>query len=403
MKRGGGGADDRGGQVGGKLADIAPQLLAWFDRHARDLPWRRRTSPYRTLVSELMLQQTVVATVVPYFEAFVARWPELAALARAQEDEVLTAWSGLGYYSRARNLHRAARAVIERHEGELPDDEEALRALPGIGPYTAAAIAAIAFGKRTFALDGNAARVVARLGGVRDAIDEPATLARLRALGKGAVPQRRAGAFAEAVMELGATVCTPRAPRCDHCPVAAACEARRAGTVSAIPVKSPPRPKRAVRVVSARARQGDRVLLVRRRRGLLAGTWGLPTIERPRAEAAKRAAGGATLALSALRSAGVSARAATFAGEVRHVFTHRDLVAEVYDVALANVATISGPRASPEVDPDICWATDADLETLAVSSLLEKLLAVEVAPGGERRPPKPRRAPSKRDKAARAP
>jgi A/G-specific adenine glycosylase len=412
VKRGGGDGDDRGEEIAGRLADIAPPLLAWFDRHARDLPWRRRTSPYRTLVSELMLQQTLVATVVPYFEAFVARWPELAALARAQEDEVLTAWSGLGYYSRARNLHRAARAVVERHEGALPDDEEALRALPGIGPYTAAAIAAIAFGKRTFALDGNAARVVARLGGVRDAIDEPATRARLRALGKGAVPQRRAGAFAEAVMELGATVCTPRAPRCDHCPVVAACEARRAGTVSAIPVKAPPRPKRAVRVVSARARRGDRVLLVRRRRGLLAGTWGLPTIERPRAETSKRAAdqatstGGAMLALSALRSAGVRARAATFAGEVRHVFTHRDLVAEVYDVSVANLAnmpTMGGPRASAGGDPDLCWATDADLETLAVSSLLEKLLAVGVAPGAERRPPKPRRAPSKRDKAARGP
>ena len=142
-----------------------------------------------------MLQQTVVATVIPYFDAFVARWPDVAALAAATQDQVLAAWSGLGYYSRARNLHRAAQAVVERHGGALPDDEEALRALPGVGPYTAAAIAAIAFGRRTFALDGNAARVVARLHAVREPIDLPATRLRLRALGQTMVPPRRAGTF----------------------------------------------------------------------------------------------------------------------------------------------------------------------------------------------------------------
>ena len=198
---------------------IAPSLLRWYDRTKRDLPWRRDPTPYKTLVSELMLQQTTVAAVIPYFERFIARFPSLASLAAASEDEVTALWSGLGYYARARNLRRAAVAAVDQHGGELPRTEAALGELPGLGPYTAAAVAAIAFGARTFALDGNGARVMARLGGVSDSIDLPATRVRLRADGTREVPRGRPGDFTQAVMELGATVCTPRNPRCDDCPL----------------------------------------------------------------------------------------------------------------------------------------------------------------------------------------
>jgi len=357
-------------------AAIAPPLLAWFDRHARELPWRRQPSPYRTLVSEFMLQQTVVATVIPYFEAFLARWPDVAALAAATQDQVLAAWSGLGYYSRARNLHRAATAVVERHGGALPADEAALRELPGVGPYTAAAIASIAFGQRTFALDGNAARVVARLRAVREPIDAPATRVHLRALGDAMVPPRRAGAFTEAVMELGATVCTPRAPACDACPLAAVCQARRLGVTAALPIKSPPRPKQALSAVCARVRRAGRVLLIRRVQGLLAGTWTLPAIER----AGRGRADGAALARAAAAAvvgAKASALPAALAGEVRHVFTHRDLRAEVYEIAGQSLGD-----ESIEDDVDVRWASSTDLEEMAVSSLLRKLLAAGTPAAG---------------------
>jgi len=355
---------------------IAPPLLAWFDRHARPLPWRRSPSPYRTLVSEFMLQQTVVATVIPYFEAFLARFPDVAALAAATEDQVLAAWSGLGYYSRARNLHRAAAAVLQRHGGVLPADEEALRALPGVGPYTAAAIASIAFGQRTFALDGNAARVVARLRAVGDAIDLPATRVRLRALGQEMVPARRPGAFMEAVMELGATICTPRTPDCHACPVAEGCQARRLGIAADLPVKSPPRPKRPISAVCARVQHAGRVLLIRRGRGLLAGTWTLPTAER----AGRAPVDGAALARDAVADVlGTTGRTmrASLAGEVRHVFTHRELVAEVYDVD--GLTPADGPPDERSPNDDVRWASPAQLKDLAVSSLLRKLLAAGAA------------------------
>ena len=195
-------------------------LLAWYDRQRRYLPWRAplgtAPDPYRVWLSEIMLQQTTVATVGPYFDRFMARWPDISALAAASLDEILHMWQGLGYYARARNLHACARVVVEQHGGAFPSERAALRALPGIGDYTAAAIAAIAFDRRHAAVDGNVERVVARLYAVIEPL--PAAKPRLRELAAALVPEQRAGDFAQAMMDLGATICTPRRPRCVLCP-----------------------------------------------------------------------------------------------------------------------------------------------------------------------------------------
>jgi A/G-specific adenine glycosylase len=358
---------------------IARPLLRWYDGARRDLPWRRDPSPYKTLVSEFMAQQTVLAAVVPYFHRFIARFPDVSALAAAGEDEVTALWSGLGYYARARNLHKAARAIVERHGAALPGSQDELASLPGIGPYTAAAVAAISFGARTFALDGNGARVTARLWAVRDSIDRPATREALRARGLGEVPEARPGDFNQAVMELGATVCTPRAPRCEACPLAKLCRARAAGQVALIPVRTPKRARKVVRVACcACVDASGRVLLVRRQSGLLAGTWSLPTVELDdgaQPDVAVRAA---------VREAGASAGRLVARGQVRHVFTHRDVTAEVFraakrerSVALPRGArgARGGPSGSERSPRQIEWLTPEAMDGVGISSFTRKALA----------------------------
>jgi A/G-specific adenine glycosylase len=346
-----------------RATPLARALLRWYDAQRRDLPWRRAPSAYKTLVSEFMLQQTVVATVRPYFERFLRRFPDVRALAAASDDDVTALWAGLGYYARARNLRRAAVAVVERHGGEIPASEEALRALPGIGPYTAAAVAAIAFGARAFALDGNAVRVMARLAAETRAVDLPATRAALHARGLAEVPVRRAGDFAQAVMELGATVCARR-PRCERCPVAALCAARAAGIAGELPKKRARPPRPAVRVACACITDGGRVLLVRRAAGLLAGTWALPAGE-VAGEAGAQAS--AATARAVVREVGVRARSLALRGAVRHLFTHRDVTAEVFHVEA---------KAAARATPDRRWVLPEDLASLGVSSFTRKTLAL---------------------------
>src|SRR6266436_2508895 len=256
-------------------------LLAWYDRHHRNLPWRAppgmRPDPYRVWLSEIMLQQTTVATVGPYFDRFMARWPDISALAAASLDEVLRLWQGLGYYARARNLHACARAVVDRHGGVFPDEIEALRALPGIGDYTAAALAAIAFGRREAAIDGNVERVIARLFAVRDPL--PVAKPRLAALAAALVPEQRTGDFAQALMDLGATICTPRRPRCVLCPWRACCAAAASGMAEVLPARAdkPNRPSRYG--VAFWLTRPDGTVLLRRRpeKGLLGGMTEIPS------------------------------------------------------------------------------------------------------------------------------
>ena len=256
-------------------------LLAWYDRHRRALPWRAppgvRPDPYRVWLAEVMLQQTGVATVAPYFAAFLARWPSLEALAAAEPDAVLHAWAGLGYYARARNLHACARAVVARHGGRFPADEAALRALPGIGRYTAAAVAAIAFDRPATVVDGNVERVMARLFAVKTPL--PGARPRLATLAAGLTPDDRPGDYAQAVMDLGATLCTVRAPACARCPWAGACLARRRGLAEALPRRAPRPPRPLRHGVAFWAVRADGAVLLHRRpeNGLLGGMMALPT------------------------------------------------------------------------------------------------------------------------------
>lgn len=261
-------------------APRAADLLAWYDRHHRRLPWRVSppeqtqgvvADPYRVWLSEIMLQQTTVAAVKSYFEAFTARWPRVGDLAAADEAEVMKAWAGLGYYSRARNLHACAKAVVAEHGGRFPGSEDALRALPGIGAYTAAAIAAIAFDRKATVVDGNVERVVARIFAVEE--EMPAAKPALRKLAATLTPEVRPGDFAQATMDLGATICTPKKPACALCPWTASCRARALGIAETLPMRAAKtaRPERVgVCHVAVRA---DGAVLLRRRppKGLLGG------------------------------------------------------------------------------------------------------------------------------------
>jgi len=262
------------------MSRITQRLLDWYDIHARSLPWRAprgvRPDPYRVWLSEIMLQQTTVRAVTPRFERFLERWPDVGALAAAAREEVLDAWAGLGYYARARNLHACAQTVAGEHGGRFPEEAAGLRKLPGIGPYTAAAIAAIAFGRPVAAVDGNVERVIARL----DAIETPLPKAKaeISERTQALVPDRRAGDFAQAMMDLGATVCTPSRPQCLICPLRTDCAAHAAGEVERFPIK-PAKVQRPVRRALAFWAEANGLVLLRRRpeRGLLGGMLELPS------------------------------------------------------------------------------------------------------------------------------
>lgn len=261
--------------------DPARALLAWYDAHARSLPWRTppgagtRPDPYRVWLSEVMLQQTTVAAVGPYFAKFTTRWPTVGALAAADEAELMAAWAGLGYYARARNLIACARAVVRDHGGAFPDSEEGLRGLPGIGAYTAAAITAIAFGRRAVVVDANVERVVTRLFAISEPL--PAVRPRIREATDTITPDKRAGDFAQAMMDLGATICTPRNPRCLACPLSTGCTARAEGAPEAYPVKAAKKPKPQRRGTAYWLQSEGAVLLVRRPdKGMLGGMRALP-------------------------------------------------------------------------------------------------------------------------------
>jgi A/G-specific adenine glycosylase len=328
------------GAVASKASARPARLLAWYDRHRRELPWRPvsggRANPYAVWLSEIMLQQTGVKTVGPYFEKFLARWPDVEALGRASLDDVLRMWAGLGYYSRARNLHACAVAVLRDHGGAFPDTEEGLRALPGIGPYTASAIAAIAFGRRTMPVDGNIERVVSRLFAVEEPLPQAKPLiqqlattllgeARAGDLESGAGDvESRAGDSAQALMDLGSSICTPKKPACALCPLNDDCAARARGDQEMFPRKAAKKTGALRRGAAFVIVSGDRLLVrTRPEKGLLGGMTEVPTSHWLAAQDDKAA-------LSEAPALKGVARWHRKAGVVTHVFTHFPLELVVY-------------------------------------------------------------------------
>jgi A/G-specific adenine glycosylase len=315
----------------GSEKDFSRRLLKWYDGSRRDLPWRvapgspKGACPdaYHVLVSEAMLQQTQVATVVPYFHRFLRQFPTIAHLAAADEQAVLRAWQGLGYYSRARNLRRAAQAIMSEHGGRVPSTAEALRSLPGVGAYTAGAIASIAYNCRAPIVDGNVARVLCRLDRIETGPRERETLATLWQRAEQILPTRRAGDFNSALMELGATVCTPRSPQCLICPVSAHCAAFAAGVQDQIPparkAKQAPLLRRDVLCVRG---EGDRWLIEQRpARGRWAGMWQFVTIERNGREPS---------ATDVRKATGIPVEKPRLIGAATHALTHRRYAFDVY-------------------------------------------------------------------------
>lgn len=337
-------------------AALCAQLLHWYDRHRRVLPWRalpgQTPDPYRIWLSEIMLQQTTVQTVIPYFQDFIRRWPTVEALAAEPLDGVLIAWAGLGYYARARNLHACAQAVAQMG-GRFPDAEDGLRALPGVGEYTAAAIAAIAFGLPAAVMDGNVERVMARMFAVTEPL--PKAKPQLKALAVHMTPQDRPGDYAQAVMDLGASLCSPRSPACGLCPWMAACQARKLGIAADLPAKAP-KPEKPTRYgLAFFAHREDGAMLLRRRppKGLLGGMMEIPstpwtndpwTVD------------------TALGHAPIGGGWRPLAGEVRHTFTHFHLV-------LGVVATLANRTQQGQV-----WARPDQLDDHALPTLMRKII-----------------------------
>ena len=333
-------------------------LLAWYDRHRRRLPWRTEAGgsadPYCVWLSEIMLQQTTAAAVAPYFMAFIGRWPSVQALAAASLDEVLGAWAGLGYYARARNLHACAKAVAGLG-GRFPDTEAGLRQLPGIGSYSAGAIAAIAFGRRAAAVDANAERVIARLCAIETAL--PRARPEIRAKVLAMVPGDRPGDFAQALMDLGATICTPRAPACSMCPWASCCEAHRRGIAHELPRKAPKRPRPTRHGAAFWIERADGAVLLRRRpdKGLLGGMIEVPSSD-------WTACGPTDVAAAAP----LQARWTALGRTIEHTFTHFHLVLTLWRAEAGDFALPVG---------DYRWVVPEEFQRQALPSLMRKVVA----------------------------
>ena len=349
------------------MGAIHERLLAWFDAHKRDLPWRGVRDPYAVWISEVMLQQTRAGSVAPYYRRWMERFPDVDALAGADLEEVLRLWRGLGYYARARNAHRCAQRVRDRRGGDFPSAATELRALPGIGPYTAAAVASIAFGEAVPAVDGNVRRVVARLFDLADP-----SPAEVRDRAADLMDTARPGDFNEAMMELGATVCTPRSPSCGACPVAAGCRARAAGTVAERPLRRRRQavPTRTWGVLVAVSPRGRTLVVRRPPEGLLGGMWEFPAVEVEGGADARtrivRLAGGSSDPRTAVRAAEPGAGAVVDLPPITHRFSHFTAVYRPCRVEVAGEWEEAGGR----------WVTPSELADLPLPIAQQRIARV---------------------------
>ena len=345
-------------------------LLAWYDREKRDLPWRRTSDPYAIWISETMLQQTRVETVIPYYERFLDRFPTVEALADADSDDLMEHWAGLGYYRRARNLQAAAQRIVEEHAGELPDGVDALQELPGIGRYTAGAVASIAFDREAPVVDGNVARVFARLFAMRDEIQGSAAQKRLWEEAERLAAGPRPGDLNQALMELGARVCTPRSPTCLLCPLERHCRGLAEGSPEELPIKKAKKAPAQVEGVAAWVPRKNRWLAVRRPpEGMLGGLWELPGGDLEPAEAPEEG-----LARLLRERLGLAAKSARRIGDVEHVFSHRVLTLHVFEAEIAE-----GRVARSSYDAHR-WLGKAGIGALPLSVVARKAISLPIPP-----------------------
>jgi len=341
-------------------------LLAWYDRYARQLPWRGIHDPYRTWVSETMLQQTRVETVRGYYDRFLSRFPTVEALAAAPQDDVLKMWEGLGYYSRARNLHRGAQQVVSEYGGTIPSDVDELLKISGIGPYTAGAIASIAYDKAVPAVDGNVIRVVSRLTGIRENVSIPSVKRRIEAEAARLVSPERPGDFNQAVMDLGATVCVPGTPACDRCPLCSICDAYDAGDAEELPVLPRKNPPKQLQYDVLLIISGDRILMRQRTETMLLGLWVYPMSEGHRTEK--------ELLTAVRKLVRAVPESLCGKGEAKHVFTH-----QVWNMRLLEVRIPDGVQ-----EPNgMRFVTYEEMEALAIPTAMKAahLLAKELLHG----------------------
>lgn len=348
------------------LAVFGQQLLAWYERHRRDLPWRRSSDPYAIWVSEIMLQQTRVDTVIKYYERFLARFPTLESLAAAPLDDVLKAWEGLGYYARARNLHKAARQVMYEWGGHLPVTPEALLTLPGVGRYTAAAVASIAFGHDAVALDGNLQRVLCRLFAIDDDPGRPNTQRALRRLAQAMLPPRRAGEFNQALMDLGATICTPTNPRCLICPMLNLCAGQQEGIQDALPIRATrtERPHRDVTAGVIWDGNGHFLITQRPFDSMLGGLWEFPGGKRRPGEALPTC-----LTREIDEELAIEIQVGDLLCTIEHSFTHFYMTLYAYECQwLKGRPQCLGCN-------DLRWVTLADVDTFAFPVADQKIIA----------------------------
>ena len=337
------------------IATFQKALLQWFTEEARDLPWRRTKNPYKVYLSEIMLQQTRVDQGLPYYERFLKRFPTLESLAEATEEEVLKMWEGLGYYTRARNMHHTARIVVEEYNGSFPDSPELLQLLPGIGKYTAGAIASIAFNKAVPVLDGNVKRVLARLDAVDAAIDLPATETLFWQRAASLVPVKTPGDFNQAMMELGARICTPRTPLCEACPVQKNCDAFSQNRQQELPIRTP---KKAVPhhevVIAAIEKDGKYLIGKRPSEGFLGGLWEFPGGKIEKGENAVEA-----LARECREELNVEVRVGGLVAVAKHAYTHFKVTLNVYK------CTITKGKIKARTHTELKWVAPSEFDDYA--------------------------------------
>ena len=332
--------------------DFTSSVLAWYDQGHRDLPWRHTRDAYRIWVSEIMLQQTRAETVVSYYERFLEKYPTVSHLADAPEEELLKQWEGLGYYSRARSLQKAAKRIVSDHGGQLPADVQKLRSLPGIGDYTAGAIASIAFGIPAAAVDGNVERVVCRYYAIEDTVGTPAVRRMITEKTQALVPQDRPGAFANAMMEMGATLCTPKSPKCLLCPVRETCRGFARGIAQELPRKPLKKAQRMENRSVLLVFHGDRVLIIKRKEKLLGGLFVFPDVLEEN-DPAKLCA--------ALENMGIRAAYDEKIGHAKHVFTHLIWEMDVHALIADGMTDV----------PDGQWVTRDELQALPLPTAVK--------------------------------